>query len=317
MSIELTTDFAGLSNEDWFDALDDVAEEHGHFERVGANHAAAFIDHGKKLLVTFETFPEICEQSEMMEPRGFQAARDFGWSHLAIVARGESWFRDLRLYQYFDRLTDDGFFEDFDEVLFFGTHRGGYAAGAYAVAAPGSRVLSIRPVATLDPQIANWDRRYLEARRTDFSTRYGFAPDMIDATQHTFVVFDPQEDLDAMHAALFTRSNVTKLRMPRMGTKLDHNLDEMGILLPLMEYAMNGDLTEASFAELYRSRRDFVPYLRQFVGWLERKRDYSRAAAICRYVLSEGKRPYFAQRLRQIEEKAAREEKMNATRAAQ
>ncbi|MEJ6745505.1 MAG: hypothetical protein QNK98_01850 [Yoonia sp.] len=51
-------------------------------------------------------------------------------------------------------MIDDGFFEDFYNVLFYGTHGGTYAAAAYSVAAPGCTVLALRPQATLDPRIA-------------------------------------------------------------------------------------------------------------------------------------------------------------------
>ena len=45
-------------------------------------------------------------------------------------------------------------------------------------------------------------------RRADFSSRYGYAPDMLDAAEQAYVIYDPCERLDAAHAAMFTRSNV-------------------------------------------------------------------------------------------------------------
>ena len=38
------------------------------------------------------------------------------------------------------------------------------------------------------------------ARARDFTTRFGYAPDMIDACSHCFVIYDPLIALDAMHA---------------------------------------------------------------------------------------------------------------------
>ena len=39
----------------------------------------------------------------------------------------------------------------------------------------------MQPQATLDPRVAEWDDRFLHMRRTDFTDRYGYAPDMLDA----------------------------------------------------------------------------------------------------------------------------------------
>ena len=112
------------------------------------------MDAGTNLLVTFEDAEYIRKFNNGSAPRGFHYAQQEGWSHLAIIAKSESWFRDPAIYRYFDRLIDDGFFEDFYNVLFYGTHGGTYAAAAYSVAAPGCTVLALRPQATLDPRIA-------------------------------------------------------------------------------------------------------------------------------------------------------------------
>ncbi|MDG1103479.1 MAG: hypothetical protein P8N75_08935 [Ascidiaceihabitans sp.] len=112
------------------------------------------------------------------------------------------------VYSYFDRLDDDGIFDDFDHVIFYGAGPCEYAAAAFSVAAPGATVVAIQPQATLDPQITEWDDRYVKMRRADFSSRYGYAPDMLDAAEQAYVIYDPCERLDAAHAAMFTRSNV-------------------------------------------------------------------------------------------------------------
>lgn len=157
-ALSFETDLKGLEPTDWFAALEDLVEEHGSFSPLGADHVAAFLDAGPKLLVTFENADDVQQLSDAA-PRGFTYARRDGWSHLAIISRGESWFRDHAIYRHFDRLIDDGFFEDFEDVLFFGAQAGGYAAAAYSVAAPGCRVLALRPQATLDPATAGWDNR--------------------------------------------------------------------------------------------------------------------------------------------------------------
>ena len=65
-------------------------------------------------------------------------------------------------------------------------------------------------------------------RRLDFTSRYGYAPDMLDAAGKAFVLYDPMDRLDAMHAALFARPNVTLLRLRHMGAALQGALLRMG-----------------------------------------------------------------------------------------
>jgi hypothetical protein len=59
------------------------------------------------------------------------------------------------------------------------------------VAAPGARVLAFRPLATLDPAVAGWDDRFPQARRRDWTSRYGFAPAMLDAAAGAAILHDP------------------------------------------------------------------------------------------------------------------------------
>ena len=51
---------------------------------------------------------------------GWEFVRRHGWSHLCLISDGDTWFRDRKIWGYFDRLIDDGFFEDFDQVIFYG-----------------------------------------------------------------------------------------------------------------------------------------------------------------------------------------------------
>ena len=50
---------------------------------------------------------------------------------------------------------DDGFLDQFDDVIFYGCFAGGYAAAAYSVSYPMATVIAINPQATLNPSIAS------------------------------------------------------------------------------------------------------------------------------------------------------------------
>lgn len=290
-----------LPKGEWLTRLEAIAEAHGSFQPLGKRHFAALIEKSGTLLVTFETIQGMRGLSENAQPLGWHMARTEDWSHLCVASDGDTWFRDPAIYAYFDRLIDDGFFDEFDDVIFYGAGPCGYAAAAYSVAAPGARVVAIQPQATLDPRVSEWDDRFADLRRIDFTSRYGYAPDMLDAAERAFVLYDPAETLDAMHAALFTRANVTKLRMRHMGDAIQGDLLEMDQLYHLLSLAASGELDEMSFARLYRARRGHPPYLRRVMAALDVDERTPLVLMLARNVTRRMKAPRFQRRLAELE----------------
>jgi hypothetical protein len=290
---------AATDRESWLAILDRIAEDAGYLEPLGAHHWAFFHDDGPVMLVTFETVETIRARPDQM-PFGWAVARARGWSHLCIIADGDTWWRDPRVWGYMDRLVDDAFFEDFDRVCFFGAGEAGYAAAAYSVAAPGATVLAIRPRATIDPAVAGWDGRHRAARRLDFTSRYGFAPDMTEGAGQVFVLADPEEPLDAMHMALFRRSWTTRLPARFSGAEPEVMLAQMGLLIPLVMAAVDGRLTPSVWAGMWRARRMHAPWLRNVLARLGQGRSRLREAVFCRAVAARVNAPRFRRRLAEL-----------------
>lgn len=279
--------------------LDRIGEESGYLQPLGPRHWAFFLDEAPTLLVTFEQIDDICARPGQI-PLGLEVARQHGWSHLCLIADGDTFYRDARVYGYFDRLIDDAFLEDFDQVLFFGAGVQGYAAAAFSVAAPGSTVVALSPRATLAPSIAGWDRRAMAARKLDFTSRYGYAPDMTDGVRQLVVIHDPGCIEDAMHATLFQGPYVMQLCTPRLGGRLDLALSQMGLAAPLLQAAMDGTLTPHRFATLWRERRNFVPYLRTLLMQLHAKGRVKLEKQVCQNVTTRLNAPRFRKRLADI-----------------
>lgn len=279
------TDLSGLEWDDWCDRVRDLAEEDGFAERLGPDHNAVFIEKKPTLLVTFESFESMQERSAAAHPIGWQLMEALGWSQLCLVSHGDTWFRDRRVYGFFDRLIDDGFFEDFEQVIFYGAGQGGYAAAAYSVAAPGAKVLVLQPQATLDPRVTEWDDRFRHMRRTDFTSRFGYAPDMLDAAERAIVVYDMENDLDAMHAALFTRPNVTKLRVRFLDMNLERALLRMQVLYRMLAQLSSGKLTELSAARLLRARQNDSAYQFTLLRYLQERGRHKLVIMLCHAVL--------------------------------
>ena len=302
----LEVSLAEMSKRDWLTALAELSEENGHFQPLAKKHFSSYIAGSETLLVTFESYDGIQRISPNAHPLGWEVAKVLGWSSLSVMSDGQSWFRDREVYAYFDDLIDDGFFEEFDNVVFYGAGPCGYAAAAYSIAAPGARVLALQPQATLDPRVAEWDERFIRQRRLDFTSRYGYAPDMIDAAQEAFVIYDPEELEDAMHAALFTRPNVHKLRLRHAGGALQFSLRNMKILSRLIALGGTGRLTPEIFAKLARARREDRQYLRNLLRHLDDKGRTKLAHALCKNVTTrmDGV-PAFERRLKGLETRLA------------
>ena len=306
-------DLVDLPKRGWLNKLAAVSETEGFFQPLGKRHFATHVERGDTLIVSFETVQGIRALSGTSEPLGWALVRDQGWSSLCVVSDGDTWFRDRAVFGLFDRLIDDGFFDQFETILFYGAGPCGYAAAAFSVAAPGARVVAIQPQATLDPRVTEWDDRFTEMRRTDFTSRYGYAPDMLDACAEAFVLYDPSETLDAMHAALFTRPGVTKLRMRHMGDAIQSDMMQMEILLPLLQQAAMGTLTEHKFATAFRARRNHRPYLRRMMAALDARAREDLVIMLAKNVTARLKAPRFQRRLAEIEAQRAQEDNASGT----
>lgn len=237
--------------------------------RIGARHWAQRQDRGPKLLVSFHRGDDVAEQDGSGLPTAWRVAEAQGWSHLALIAEGPTWFRDAKLWSYFDRLIDEDYFAAFDDVVFFGAgSHDGYAACAYSVASPGARVVAVRPAATLAPAIAGWDRRFKEARAMDFASRFGYAPDMTRASDRVFLIYDPEIDEDAMHAALFRSAFTERFECRHLGPQPEKGLEDMGLMEALILAGMQNDLSAARWRDLWRARHDSPIWMRNVAAKL-------------------------------------------------
>lgn len=295
---ELTTLSDQLTDEEWLAEIALIGEASGYFQTVGDAHAALFVDESlDALIVSFDTVASARAGSQEGLPHAAVIAEEHGLSLLSLVAKGPTWFRDPDVYTYFDRLVDDAFFEDFDRVIFYGAGMCAYAAAAYSVTAPGATVIAISPQATLDPAVAPWDDRFVGMRRTDFTSRYGFAPDMIEAADQAYIIYDPAVELDSMHAALFRGPQVSHVRFRHGGIHIGADMQEMGLLGDIFERAAAGALTEADFYKALRGRRNHMPYLRSLLNRVHiEDRDWL-VALLCRSVLRNHNAPRFKHHL--------------------
>lgn len=294
---------ADLTGPEWLEALRRLGNAQGSYSDLGADHAALFVEKGHEVLfVAFETSFGIRSGSETGVPLAFDVCERRNWSHLTLLAHRQSWFRDRNVFGFFDRLDDNGFFDQFDHVIFYGAGMCGYAAGAFSVTAPGSSAILVAPQATLDRTITKWDSRFPSSRRTDFSARYADASHLIDGADQALLLFDPEEPEDAMHASLFRGPNVIHHPYRRGGAgAIESDLRAMSLISRLAEAAAAGNLTPSRVAALMRARRHHVPYLRALLSRVLSEERPRLTLWLCRAVLAEQPLPRFRHHMERAE----------------
>lgn len=278
------------------DALMQAAGDVGYLRQVGDDHVALFRPGGDTLIVSFEAL-DVTRARDGGLPLTTGLARKRNWATLDIMAEGRTWFRDDDLHDYFDELTDDGFFDDYDSIVFLGGGMGAYGAAAHSVAAPGATVFLMQPYATLDREIAPWERRFRSAWSLPFGPRYGNAAQMVDAAQRVYIITDPTEAADAMHASLFQGKHITRISATHAGADIQKRLEEMGILDRLLAGAEGGTLTPLRFAQLWRGRRQNSSWLMGLMRKTDRMDRPWLSALVAGHMVRKGAGPVARRRL--------------------
>lgn len=132
----------------------------------------------------------------------------------------------------------------------------------------------------------------------DFTSRYGFAPDMVEGACQVTVISDPCQKMDAMHAGLFVGPHVQHFSARRGGADLEAQFSRMGVLNHLIAAAMEGALTLQRFASLWRGRREDGTYLRHLQ--ISAASHPAREIAICRNVVARLDQKRFRRRLAEL-----------------
>ncbi len=293
-----------LTDEEWLAEIERFGKREGFFRSLSQRHASVFVDRSHDtLLVDFDTITAARASNPTDLPQPLELAVEKSWSSLTFLSRTATWFRDEHVYAFLDDLVDECFFDEFAQVVFFGAGSGGYAACAFSVAAPGATIVAIAPQATLDPGVAEWDDRFITMRRTSFSDRYGYAPDMLEAAERAFIIYDPQVELDAMHVALFRFENVSTIRFRHSGPGIARELMGMGALGDILERAGTGSLRDLDIFRALRRRRTYQPYLRSLLGRVHAEERHLLTILLCRAVLRERSAPRFQHHLELAEKK--------------
>ncbi|MBY6139350.1 hypothetical protein KUV26_07890 [Leisingera daeponensis] len=269
---------------EWSAVARQLAGKEGFFDEL-EEHSFLYMPRGGTLVVTFDNLDIAMTKRDDRRPWGFSFIEAQGWSMLGVMANGWTWFRHQEVARKFEELRDSGFFAQFSRVVFYGASMGGYAAAAFAAAAPGSTVFAISPQSTLDKAVVPWEMRYKKVWDRDFSGPFGDAALASQAAGDVHIMFDPYVAPDAAHAARFTGANVTFWRCPLLGHRLGSSLQQMGVLQEVARGAISGELTPHRFHRLLRKRHGFPRFQRELASLALDRGHPGLAKQVCAYIL--------------------------------
>jgi pimeloyl-ACP methyl ester carboxylesterase len=221
-------------------------------------HTALFYQRSNRtLVVTFDNMKSR-ETPSPAYPWGYDFLAKQDYSHLGIVMRRRNdWFRHKDLANFFDMLRDDGFFDTFDNVVFYGSSMGGYGALAYASASPGARVVTFSPQTSLDPAHVPFESRYRNGfARGDWSGPYLDGAFEARTASQVIVFYDPYEGIDRSHVLrLEANTRLNRMKMPFAGHDTMRRLVMQEILPEICFLALEGKLTAKCFNNKLRASR--------------------------------------------------------------
>ncbi len=239
-----------------------VAANGGFFRQL-ERHALAFFARSDTLIVTFDNTKSRAARGPHF-PWGYNFIRRAGHSHLGVMmSRHNDWFRHAQLWDELTALKDDGFFERFRSVIFYGSSMGGYGALAFAPLAPGCRVVTLMPQTHLDPSVVPFETRFRQGyARGDWSGPFLDGAEGALAAAQVYVFADPYFPPDAKHVYRLPQETTTWLKCTSTGHQSARVLHLMDLLPDLIHKAWAGDLTEEDFIVQWRANRPSRPHVR-------------------------------------------------------
>lgn len=243
----------------------ELVEEHQGFLRDYTHHSLCYLpgrgEAGRHLVVTLGNLSSYHEKGERL-PWAYGLVAKQGWSILGVMNKRGDWFREPEILAVLAELRDSGFYDAFDQVSTYGASMGGYGALALAPYFPRAHAVAFAPQSTLNRRAAPFDKRYRYGRGLgDWSAPEADAARGAQALAGGYIFYDPFIAPDKAHVARITAPQLMKLKLRHCGHALPPVLMRMEILKPLALAALRRELTEQSFAQMLRARRNSVRYL--------------------------------------------------------
>lgn len=239
----------------WYREIFPAGKQTGFYHKL-AQHAVVCVERSPRTLVlSFDNLTQAGNPRYDREAWAGKFLADNNFSHMGIFAQHPSWFRAQDLIDFLTRQRDMGYFARYEKVILTGTSMGGFGALTFSSLVPGATVIAFSPQSTLDAALTPWEPRFKVGKRQDWTLAHSDAARETAQADKVFVIYDPFETPDRLHAERIQGGNVVPLRAPGMGHKTALVLRQINQLKSVMSEAMDGDLTQRRFAELIQPRK--------------------------------------------------------------
>lgn len=267
------------------------------FIRDLGHHKLHYTRGGDTLIVTFDNAGSPYKEPYDRQPWGHKFFVEEGCSVLGVIPKSALWYRDDALFDALGSLRDEGFFRAFAKVILTGSSMGGYAAAAFSSLVEGAVVISYNPISTLARDLAPWETGHKSGKLCNWDGRYHDSAAEIATARQVYILYDPMNRMDRLHAQRFSGHNVVHLATPFFGHGIPGVLLEMNILKQVMREGVAGILTPVGFARMMRHRRSTSKYWKCLIEALIRSNRMAAGAHYCRRMLETESTPYFRYRL--------------------
>jgi len=243
----------------------ELVEAHRGFLRDYTHHSLCYLPGegaaARHLVITLGNLASYHEKGERL-PWAYGLIAKQGWSILGVMNKRGDWFREPEILAVLAELRDSGFYDEFTRISTYGSSMGGYGALALAPLFPRAHAVAFAPQSTLNRRAAPFDKRYRYGRGLgDWTAPEADAARGAKALAGGYIFYDPFIAPDKAHVARITAPQLLKLKLRHCGHALPPVLMRMELLKPLALAALRGELTEESFAQMLRARRDSVRYV--------------------------------------------------------
>lgn len=192
------------------------------------------------------------------------------WAHGFLEKRGLSalhvkpdqscWYRQPAVRDLLQAARDAGLFAAFDRVMTYGGSMGGFGALSFADTVQASTCLALNPQVNLGPEVRDWETRYPEALKQDWTGPLCDLGTTTANTAHVITVLDPRYMPDRRQVELIANPRMTRLHIPFVRHRIPAHINALHMLKRLFADSLAGQVNPAWFHRAARDRRKLLRY---------------------------------------------------------
>lgn len=233
---------------------------------------AVFFHQARGTVVTFEPMTSTLDTMSTVEGMGERFYQGMGFNTVAVIPRGQSWYRTPDILKFLAQLVDSGTLRRYPMTATFGFSMGAYGAMTYAALLGADAVLSVAPITSLDPRVAPFETRFSTDLPVDWDGPCVDGAVGVAETNRFVCVYDPLSPPDDAHMRRVIKAREAMglggqyLRLPGVGHKTMGPLVFLDLIKTLSAQTLSGSIDAAAFHRAARARRRLEQYYVTMAG---------------------------------------------------